>query len=1264
MIKKYTALFLAVLIFAVAFPVIDASAAGVENPIYEGNERIFAYNSATVNANEADNAISASNNYIQWILLGVGSNAKAARLGIVDFSLEKIPAEVAPDAGNIYLQFGSTNSDKNKMLEDYTIKLYGVEIPDFVKSQATYNNTLKNKELIYIDELTNDDVFTIGNANMLKFTVTDYVNEMKAAGKTKVTFVLEMQVRDTFLNFFVGCEGNTNPEIRPTLIPTKIDLDENADLKSITLSNGTLAREFNPDITAYDIKAENTEDVVDITDYEIASENASVVNAFLSGTVGDILSITVKAEAGNEKTYTFRIFYPREEMPLFEGKDRIFAYESTTVFNTISGADTPQAAGASYAQWDYVGTGTSDVSYRRVVITFPIDKIPERDDNTYGNIYFRIGTDNSSTKDKFTVEHTIKVYGVEVEEYVRTEATYNSLLKGKELTLIDSLTEEDVTTVGAGYLWQFNVTDYVRNKQLEGADKIHLVLELEKRTEENDFWGSFIAYKDNPNENIRPILIPTVYKMDENYNLKNISLTNGVSEKEFNAEASDGNSLVLTVKIGAIDSAKPVRIKPSLASPYATMNIDSGYLEANVGETAVISVTSQSGVTKTYKFVIVSAAEAGYTPGGKLSAEKPVYESDVLSEEIPFKANVKIKNSSLENKQAYLINYFIKDNALEIVKVYKNTIPPGYSSFYGGTILSNTEGLSVISFVVDGDMPAVPVSERAYIGKVDSEFTKKEALAEVYYKDFMKEEITVAGKWNKPNDTLAVYILKNGKSISDFNGTNGSNVFIYAGAVQTDSEGYYGFDAAMNVESNTYNAYITDGEGISKSISFYYAYPEEKRRALNDIYSSESAVDLQSKLALSDEESEYVKLLSIPVASIEGLDEEKLVRVLYNLISANTNTEDFLEMFSDADIIESVNEGKISDISIYNEKTNISEKTAGLFADLSDSEKKNISSVKLAGKSFLSFSEIGTMLETIVAFSSVSSGGNPDSVLDVLTNYSDILGIGSCIPALNSLNSAKKQEVVNAVISGGKYETASDLLKVLAPAINKAAATDSSVGGGGSSPSAGINGGNGSGRRTTVAGGVPESDLSSDVINNEILPKFNDLAGYEWAEEAILWLYGKKVINGVSETRYEPGRRVTREEFLKMADSLYTAESVIDIKFKDVDNNAWYAPYVYKAAKSGIVRGKSENIFGTGDGITREDMAVIIGRILKDKFSVSETDEKFFDDAEISEYAYSDVYYLKAAGIVSGDSNGNYNPSKTVTRAEAAQVMFNIMNVR
>lgn len=172
---------------------------------------------------------------------------------------------------------------------------------------------------------------------------------------------------------------------------------------------------------------------------------------------------------------------------------------------------------------------------------------------------------------------------------------------------------------------------------------------------------------------------------------------------------------------------------------------------------------------------------------------------------------------------------------------------------------------------------------------------------------------------------------------------------------------------------------------------------------------------------------------------------------------------------------------------------------------------------------------------------------------------------------------------------------------------------------------------------------------------------FDDMADYEWAAEAVESLYKKGFVSGVSDTAFEPGRSISREEFLTMMLRAFG----IDLTggepcFDDVDANAYYAPYVNAAYSIGIINGISKTEFGVGKPIIRQDAAVILNNLIKyGKNEISaENEYSITDKDDISDYALEAVESLVCKGIISGDEEHRFLPKKTLSRAEAAVLLY------
>lgn len=217
------------------------------------------------------------------------------------------------------------------------------------------------------------------------------------------------------------------------------------------------------------------------------------------------------------------------------------------------------------------------------------------------------------------------------------------------------------------------------------------------------------------------------------------------------------------------------------------------------------------------------------------------------------------------------------------------------------------------------------------------------------------------------------------------------------------------------------------------------------------------------------------------------------------------------------------------------------------------------------------------------------------------------------------------------------------------------------------SSSGGGGGGGGSSyyKPTTTPVEAPEKEQTPDIDVKEEAgtSAFDDMAGTQWAEEAVNALYEKGVISGMGDNKFAPDMHVTREQFALMAVRAFGLEETdTESDFLDVPPESWSYKAVSTLYSLGLVFGIDDESFGAKGEITREDMAVIIHRIMKYKnidFSPEEGIE-FADKADISDYAKEAVEALSAMKIING-AQGNFAPGEYATRAMAAQVLYNAL---
>lgn len=210
-------------------------------------------------------------------------------------------------------------------------------------------------------------------------------------------------------------------------------------------------------------------------------------------------------------------------------------------------------------------------------------------------------------------------------------------------------------------------------------------------------------------------------------------------------------------------------------------------------------------------------------------------------------------------------------------------------------------------------------------------------------------------------------------------------------------------------------------------------------------------------------------------------------------------------------------------------------------------------------------------------------------------------------------------------------------------------------------PSGGSTGGStgGNGTGTVYPTAVPDKPKPTKSPNYANENPYNDIDKYDWAKEAIIGLTNAGIVNGMGDDEFNPAGNVTREQFCKMVVQLFEI-SALDTSsdFVDVDENAWYAPYINAAVQAGYVQGQSDDYFGIGEVIMRQDMATILYRA--SNRSGNGVELTFTDNAQIADYAKDAISEFVGLDVMKGYEDGTFKPRGSATRAEAAKVIWGV----
>ncbi|MFC5446791.1 S-layer homology domain-containing protein [Paenibacillus aestuarii] len=188
------------------------------------------------------------------------------------------------------------------------------------------------------------------------------------------------------------------------------------------------------------------------------------------------------------------------------------------------------------------------------------------------------------------------------------------------------------------------------------------------------------------------------------------------------------------------------------------------------------------------------------------------------------------------------------------------------------------------------------------------------------------------------------------------------------------------------------------------------------------------------------------------------------------------------------------------------------------------------------------------------------------------------------------------------------------------------------------------------------------------VVENKV--SFNDTASVKaWAGRQIQVAAAKGILEGRGEQTFDPNGLVTRAEFAKMIVKTFSLENAKATEnFDDVADADWFKVYVASAVKSGIVNGKEAGKFDPNGQITRAEMAVMASRALALKGITLNADKanealKGFVDADtINDSLKNGVALAASEGIIVGEDGNAFNPNANSTRAQAAVVIYRLLN--
>lgn len=182
---------------------------------------------------------------------------------------------------------------------------------------------------------------------------------------------------------------------------------------------------------------------------------------------------------------------------------------------------------------------------------------------------------------------------------------------------------------------------------------------------------------------------------------------------------------------------------------------------------------------------------------------------------------------------------------------------------------------------------------------------------------------------------------------------------------------------------------------------------------------------------------------------------------------------------------------------------------------------------------------------------------------------------------------------------------------------------------------------------------------------------FSDIQDH-WAKESILSAMDNGWMEGVSASRFEPESPMTRAQaavlLVRVLGISGQAASGRPV-FTDISGH-WAQEEIETAAKAGILKGVGSSKFEPDKVLTREQMAVVLDRLLLDgqnstqdyRNSNGTADEKdgnanpveFKDTDKFAAWSYEAIARMTAAGFIEGYPDGTFRPVEAIKRGQMA----------
>ncbi|MDR1590276.1 MAG: trypsin-like peptidase domain-containing protein [Oscillospiraceae bacterium] len=189
----------------------------------------------------------------------------------------------------------------------------------------------------------------------------------------------------------------------------------------------------------------------------------------------------------------------------------------------------------------------------------------------------------------------------------------------------------------------------------------------------------------------------------------------------------------------------------------------------------------------------------------------------------------------------------------------------------------------------------------------------------------------------------------------------------------------------------------------------------------------------------------------------------------------------------------------------------------------------------------------------------------------------------------------------------------------------------------------------------TPASAAPGSLSNFTKSGEYVSGQFSDVSPGAWYEPNVGLGYELGLINGKTETLFDPDGFITLAETVKLAASLH---GIYHTGRSELQNgtDAWYSTYVAYALENGVLEYEYKDY--TAAALRSDFAAILAGALPAEALTpVNYVPDGVIPDVDVA-YTYGpSVYALYRAGVLTGSDSGAFLPNAKIKRSESAAII-------